>query len=131
MENKIMFSFILALINLLGWVHFDVFGLVKFPWISKSLCYISFIDGYSKTWVYFLRSKFEVSSRFKVSKSLLENQTGRKIKVLRTNNGCEFCSAKFDRFYKENGINKHKITLYTLQQNGVAERMNRTLMEYA
>jgi transposase InsO family protein len=72
-----------------------------------------------------------VFSLFNELKSLLENQTHRKIKVLRTDNGSEFCSAKFDKFYKENVIERHKITPYTSQQNGVAEWMNKTLMERA
>jgi hypothetical protein len=77
--------------GLLDLIHSDVFGLVKVPLISKALYYVSFIDDYSRrTWVYFLRTKYEVFSWFKEFKSLLENQTGRKIKVLRTDNGGEF-----------------------------------------
>ena len=48
---------------------------------------------------------------------------------MRTNNGGEFCSIKFEQFYKEQGIERHKTTPYTPKQNGVAARMNRTLME--
>lgn len=59
---------------------------------------------------------------------MVENQIGRKIECLRTDNGGEFCSAEFDRFCKHHGIERHKTTPYTPQQNGVAERMNRTLM---
>jgi hypothetical protein len=52
---------------------------------------VSFIDDYSRrTWVHFLRSKSEVFSQLKEFKSLLENNTGRKIKVLRINNGGDF-----------------------------------------
>ena len=50
---------------------------------------------------------------------------------MRTDNSGEFCSAEFDRFCKDHGIERHKTTPYTPQQNGVAERMNRTLMERA
>ena len=62
---------------------------------------------------------------------MVENQTGRKIKCLRIDNGGEFCLAKFDKFCKDHGIERHKTNPYTPQQNGVAERMNRTLMERA
>jgi transposase InsO family protein len=118
--------------RLLDLIHSDVFGPVKVPSISKALYYVSFIDDYSRrTWVYFLRTKSEVFSQFKELKALLENQTSRKIKVLRTDNGGEFCSTEFDKFCKENGIERHKTTPYTPQQNGVAEWMNRTLMERA
>ena len=54
-------------------------------------CYcVTFIDDYSrKTWIYFLKAKSEVFERFPEFKTLVENQTGKKIRVLRTNNGGE------------------------------------------
>ena len=55
----------------------------------------------------------------------------KKIKVLRTDNGGEFCSRKFEEFCKKCGIAWQKTTPYTPQQNGVAERMNKMLMERA
>ena len=60
----------------------------------------------------------------------MENQTEKKIKVLRIDNGGEFCSKEFEEFYKKCGIAWQNIT-YTPQQNGVVERMNKTLMERA
>ena len=62
---------------------------------------------------------------------MVENQTEKKIKVLRTDNGGEFCGNEFEEFCKKCGIARQKTTPYTPQQNGVAERMNRTLMEKA
>eukprot|EP00253_Pinus_taeda_P002765 PITA_02765 len=53
----------------------------------------------------------------------------KKIKVLRTDNGGEFYSKEFEEFYKKCGIARQTTTPYTPQQNGVAERMNKTLME--
>jgi hypothetical protein len=94
--------------------------------------YVSFIDYFSrKTWIYFLRKKFEVFDRFKEFKALVENQTKKRIKVLRTDNGGEFCENEFEELCKKCGIARKKTTPYTPQQNGVAERMNRTLMEKA
>jgi hypothetical protein len=94
--------------------------------------YVSFIDEFSrKTWIYFLRKKSEVFDRFKEFKALVENQTEKQIKVLRTDNGREFCENEFEEFFKKCGISRQKTTPYTPQQNGVAERMNRTLMEKA
>ena len=61
----------------------------------------------------------------------MENQTQKKIKVLRTDNGGEFCEKEFEQFCKECGIAQQKTTPYTPQHNGVAERMNRSLMEKA
>jgi transposase InsO family protein len=68
-------------------------------------------------------------NQFKDFKNLVENHTSNKIKCLRTNNGSEFCFAYFERYYKDHGIKKHKTTPCSLLQNGVSERLNRTLME--
>ena len=68
-------------------------------------------------------------NKFKEFKVLVENQTEKKIKVLRTDNGGEFCGNEFEEFCKKCGIARQKTTPYTPQQNGVAKRMNKTLME--
>jgi len=71
--------------------------IVKVPSLGKSVYYVSFIDDFSRnTWIYFLKKKFEVFDRFKEFKALVENQTEKKIKVLRTNNGGEFCSKELE-----------------------------------
>jgi hypothetical protein len=78
--------------GILELVHSDVFGPVSVPSLGGSLYYVSFIDDFSrKTWIYFLRKKSEVFEKFKEFKSLVENQTDKKIKVLRTDNGGELC----------------------------------------
>ena len=59
----------------------------------------------------------------------MENQTEKKIKVLRTDNGGEFCSNEFEEFCKNYGITRQKTTPYTPEKNGVAERTNKMLME--
>lgn len=66
---------------------------------------------------------------FKEWKVEVENQTGKKLKYLRTDNGLEFCNHKFDKLCKESGVKRHHTCTYTPQQNGVAERMNRTIMD--
>ena len=93
----------------------DVFGPMKVPSLGKSVYYVSFIDDFSRnTWIYFLKKKSEVFDRFKEFKALVENQTEKKIKVLRTDNGGEFCSKEFEEFYKKCGIARQKTTpIYT------------------
>ncbi|KAL0458605.1 UNVERIFIED_CONTAM: Retrovirus-related Pol polyprotein from transposon TNT 1-94 [Sesamum latifolium] len=59
---------------------------------------------------------------------LVENQTGKRVKALRTDNGLEFCNKQFSDLCDDFGIKRHNTTPYTPQQNGVAERMNRTLL---
>jgi hypothetical protein len=118
--------------GILHLVHSDVFGLVSVPSLGKSVYYVSFIDDFWRnTWIYFLRKKSEVFDRFKYFKALVENQTEKRIKVLRTDNGRDFYGNEFEEFCKKCGIARKKTTPYTPQQNGVAERMNMTLMEKA
>ena len=91
---------------------------------------MTIIDDFSrKLWVYFLKHKNEAFSTFKEWTLLIENQIGKKIKRLRTNNGLEFCSNEFNDFCKKEGISRHFTIPSTPQQNGAAERMNRTILE--
>ena len=60
---------------------------------------------------------------------MIEKQARKKVKCLFTDNGLEFCSDEFNALCKVEGIVRHHIVRYTPQQNGVAERMNKTLME--
>ena len=77
--------------------HSDVFGPMSVPSLGGSRYYVSFIDKFSKmTWIYFLKKKSEVFKRFLEYKALVENQTNRRIKVLRIDNGGEFCGKEFD-----------------------------------
>ncbi|GJY89022.1 retrotransposon protein, putative, ty1-copia subclass, partial [Tanacetum coccineum] len=78
--------------------------------------------------VHFLRDKNEAFNKFKEWKQLVENQTGKKLKKLQTNNGLEFCNQEFNNLCKESGIARHLTVAGTPQQNGLAERMNRTLL---
>ena len=80
--------------------------------------------------MYPLKHKSDVFATFK-QKVMIEKQTGKKVKRLRTDNGMEFCSMEFDQFCKNEGIVRHCTVRYTPQQNGVAEKMNRTLLERA
>jgi hypothetical protein len=97
---------------------------------SVGMYTVSFIDDYSrKTWVYFLKSKDQVFSKFKEFKALIENLSERKIKILKSDNGGEYTSKEFVKFCKDVGIKRELTTPYNPQQNGVAERKNRTIME--
>ncbi|KAK8570961.1 hypothetical protein V6N13_094058 [Hibiscus sabdariffa] len=81
--------------------------------------------------MYFLKHKSEVFAKFKLWKAEVENQTGRKIKYLRSDNGIEYTDSQFLKFYEEHEIRRHFIVWKTPQQNGVAERMNMSLNERA
>jgi hypothetical protein len=97
--------------------------------LSGYVYYVSFIDDFSrKTWIYFLKNKDEVFRKFKEFKPLVENLSERKM-VLRSDNRREFTSGEFKEFCREAGIKRELSTLYNPQQNGVAERKNRSIME--
>ena len=59
---------------------------------------------------------------------MVENQTGRKIKILQSVNGDEFTLEEFKELCRESGTKRELSTPYNPQQNGVAERKNRTIM---
>ena len=85
--------------------------------------FVTFIDDYSqKTLIYFLKTKEsdEVLDKFKEFKALMENQTGRRIKVLRSDNGGEYTSRGFVDFCGEAGIKREFTVPYNPQHNGVA-----------
>ena len=67
--------------------------------------------------------------KFKEWKILVETQTNRKVRKLRTDNGLEFYSKEFNQFCIKQGIERHKTIWGTPQQNGLAERMSQTIME--
>jgi hypothetical protein len=97
---------------------------------SRYLYYVSFInDYYHKTWLYLLKSKYEVFKKFKEFKSLIENLSKRNIKILMSDNGGEYTSKEFVNFCKDVGIKRELTTPYNPQQNGVVERKNRTIVE--
>ena len=62
-------------------------------------------------------------------KAMVENQTGKKIKILRTDNGTEYETNEFKKFFREAGINMETTIVYTPEQNGIAERKNKTIVE--
>jgi len=78
-----------------------------------------------------MKYRSEVFSKFKVWKAEVENQTGRKIKCLRTDNSTEYKEVEFLRFYEEHGTVSDFLVRHTPQQNNVTKKMNRTIVERA
>ena len=79
--------------------------------------------------MFFLKKKSDVLATFKEWKIMVEKQTRKQVKHLHTSNGLEFCSDEFNALCKSKRIVRHHIVRHTPQQNGVAEQMNKTLME--
>ena len=78
-----------------------------------------------------MKQKFEVLNKFKEYVNLLSNTTGKRVKVLRSDNGGEYCSGAFTEYLKQQGIRHQTTVPYSPAQNGLAERINRTLVETA
>ncbi len=102
-------------------VHTDVWGLASVSSIGGKQYFVTFIDDHSrKVWVYFLRHKSDVFEAFKKWKAMVENETGLKIKKLRSDNGGEYEDNEFKKFCYQNGIKFIRTVPGTLQQNGTA-----------
>jgi hypothetical protein len=118
--------------GILDYVHADLWGPSRKPSLGGAHYMLTIIDDYSrKVWPYFLKNKDDTFAAFKNWKVMIERQTDRKVKLLRTDNGGEFCSDAFNDYCRQEGIVRHHTIPYTPQQNGVAERMNRTIISKA
>ena len=94
--------------GILDYIHTDVWGPTKMSSLGGKHYFVTFVDDFSRrVWVYTLKSKEEVFETFLVWKKMVENQTGRKIKVLRFDNGTEYRNDQFSYFCKKEGISRH------------------------
>jgi transposase InsO family protein len=117
---------------LLELVYSDLCGPMHGYSLGGARYFITFIDDYSRySIVYLLQRKCATISHFKEYKALVENQTSHRLQIICTDNGTEFTSHAFKNLCKDNGILHQFRAIYTPQQNGVAERKNRTLVEAA
>jgi transposase InsO family protein len=115
--------------DLLEVVYSDVCGPLQVNSLGGNKYFVTFIDNHSrKLWTYLINKKSEVLEVFKRFKSLVERQSGFKIKVLRTDGGGEYMSSEFTALCEQDGIIHEVTPPYTPQQNGIAERKNRTIM---
>nr|GEW55876.1 putative ribonuclease H-like domain-containing protein [Tanacetum cinerariifolium] len=113
-------------------LHIDLFGPTFVKSLNKKSYCLVITDDYSRfTWVFILATKDETSLILKNFITGLENQLSLKVKVIRSDNGFEFKNSDFNQFCKIKGIKKEFSVPRTPQQNGIAERKNRTLIEGA
>ena len=100
--------------GVLDYIHSDVWGPVSISSHSDAQYFISFIDDYSrKVWIYFMKHKSYMFGIFKKWKAQVENQTSRKIKYLRTDNGLEYRDKEFIKFCELESITRHFIVKET------------------
>jgi transposase InsO family protein len=102
--------------GILAIIHLYVCGQMTVPSLGNFLYYVIFIDDYSlKTWIYFLKEKDEVFTKFQEFKDLVENLSRSKIKILRSYNGGEYTSKEFKYFCREAMIKRELTNSYNPQ----------------
>ncbi len=112
--------------SILELVHSDVAGPLPVRTNSGCKYWVTFTDDFSHyVWTFPAKKKSEIPHIFCDWLSYVENQNGRKLKTLRTDNGSEY--SLLDELCAEKGIKRETTIPYTPQQNGLAERMNRTI----
>ena len=111
-------------------VHSDICGPMSVRARHGGVYFITFIDDFSRYGhVYLISHKSEALECFRRYLRMVENQLDKSLKALRTDRGREYLSEQFKRLCDEKGI-KRQLTMPSMpQQNGVAERRNRTLLE--
>ncbi|GJV54278.1 putative ribonuclease H-like domain-containing protein, partial [Tanacetum coccineum] len=111
-------------------LHIDLFGpTFMSSLMHKKYCLVITNDYSRFTWVFFLVTKDETSGILKNFIKEIENLVDKKVKIIRCDNGTEFKNSIMDEFCKEKGIKREYNIAKTPQQNGVAKRKNRTLIE--
>ena len=109
-------------------VHTDVCGPINVQARGGYEYFVTFTDDYSRYgYVYLMRQKSETFTKFREYKAEAEKQLGLHIKELRSDRGGEYLSGEFKFYLTQEGIVSQLSAPGTPQQNGVAERRNRTL----
>ncbi|GJR29809.1 putative ribonuclease H-like domain-containing protein [Tanacetum coccineum] len=121
-----------SIIQPLHMLHMDFFGPTFVKSLMKKMYCLVVTDDYSRfSWVFFLATKDETSGILKSFITGVENLIDQRVKVIRCDNGTEFKNKEMNQFCERKGIKREFSVARTPQQNGVAERKNRTLIEAA
>ena len=112
-------------------IHTDLCGPMDTATVLYGKVYfITFVDDFSRrSWIKLLAHKDEAFGAFQEWLPMVERQAEEKVKVLRSDGGGEYVNRAFREYLAERGIHHQFSNARTPQQNGVAERINRTLME--
>ncbi|GJW70526.1 putative ribonuclease H-like domain-containing protein [Tanacetum coccineum] len=113
-------------------LHMDLFGPTFLKSLMGKMNFLVITDDYSRfSWVFFLAKKDETSGILRNFITGIENQLNHRVKIIKSDNGTEFKNQDFNQFCNSKGINREYSNARTPQQNGVAERNNRTLIKAA
>jgi transposase InsO family protein len=111
-------------------LHMNLFGHIAYISIGGNKYGLVIVDDYSHfIWLFFLQDRGETQEVLKKFLKRAQNKFVAKVKRIRSNNGIEFKNTQVEDYLDEEGI-KHEFSApYTPQQNGVAKKKNRTLIE--
>jgi transposase InsO family protein len=113
-------------------VHGDICGLVT-PATPKRRCnFLVLVDDLSRyMWVVVLGSKGEATNAIRHVQVAAKVECGRKLRVLRTDNGSEFTTAEFALYRADEGVQRHYSVSYSPQQNNIIEQCNQIVVGMA
>ncbi|KAI3768520.1 hypothetical protein L2E82_19267 [Cichorium intybus] len=111
-------------------IHSDVWGPSPIIGGQNLRFFVLFIDDCTRmTWMYFLKNKSEVLDKFIMFHTMIQTQFQKNIQIFRSDNGGEFVNTSMKQFFQSKGIIHQTSCPHTPEQNGVAERKNRFLLE--
>lgn len=111
-------------------VHMDVCGPMQEPSLGGSAYCATFIDDATDfSVIKCVKHKSDVAGVVKSVLTMFEKQAESKLLKVRTDRGGEYLAEELDDYFKSKGVLHEKTAPYTAQQNGKAERLNRTLMD--
>jgi transposase InsO family protein len=113
-------------------VHGDLYGPVTPAIPGGRRYFLLLVDDLSRyIWVVVLGRKGVAVDAIRCAQAAAEAECGRKLRVLRTDNGSEFTAAEFASYCADEGVQRHYSAPYSSQQNGVVERHNQTVVGMA
>lgn len=117
---------------ILDLIHSDIVGPITPESRGGNRYFATFIDDHSRfSTIYTIKSKDQILESFKTFYQHVKNMFNKSIRAIRTDNGREYVSTAFSEFCIQHGIEHQHTVPYCPQQNGIAERKNRTLVESA
>jgi transposase InsO family protein len=113
-------------------IHSDICGPFEIPTLGGRNSFITFVDEHTRMlWLYTIKLKSEAFEIFKRFKILVEKESEKLIKILRTDGGGEYTSKSFEEFCNNEGITHEITSPYTPHHNGLVKRRNRTILDMA
>jgi len=112
--------------------HSDVWGPSPISIVSGVRWFVIFVDDCTRmTWFYLMKNKDKVFSIFQSLHAMIHTQFSATLRVIRSDNGGKFVNQRFRTYFDNHGLIHETSCPQTPQQNGVAERKNRHILETA